>query len=247
MKFIQARYYREGSPDRPIDWIVLHDMEAPEKATTAETVALYFTHPASPSSAHYCVDSDSVVQCVREQDIAFHAPPNDNSIGIEHAGYARQTRNEWLDAYGSAMLVRSARLVAELCAKYDVPLVYVNADDLKAGKRGITMHRDVSAAFRQSTHTDPGEHFPIHTYMALVRRSRRNALPTWFKRELRLTKPRMTGPDVRALQYRIGAPVVTGKYGLWTAAAMKRWQRRNDLPITGVFTKRDARHMGGSK
>lgn len=41
-------------------------MEAPEKSTTAEAVARYFATTATPASAHYNVDDDSIVQSVRE-------------------------------------------------------------------------------------------------------------------------------------------------------------------------------------
>jgi hypothetical protein len=37
-----------------------------------------------------------------------------------------------------------------------------------AGARGITMHRDVSAAFHKSTHTDPGPNFPIVEFVNRV-------------------------------------------------------------------------------
>jgi hypothetical protein len=169
VKFIEARWYTHVTVKRRIDYIVLHDMEAPEKSTTAEAVANYFASTANKTSCHYCVDSDSIVQCVRENDIAYHAPPNHHSIGVEHAGYARQTRAQWLDAFGVKMLALSAGLVRDLCAKYDIPLVFLSVADLKAGKRGITTHANVSKAFGQSTHTDPGTNFPIDYYMDLLR------------------------------------------------------------------------------
>lgn len=169
MDFVQAKYYKAVSVKRRIDFIVLHDMEMAEQPTTAEACARYFQNPSSPSSAHYCVDSDSIVQCVRENDIAYHAPPNTHSLGVEHAGYARQTRAQWLDPYGLAMLRLSTRLVRELCNKYDIPKVFLSPADLRAGRRGITTHANVSKAFGQSTHTDPGPNFPVDHYMAMVK------------------------------------------------------------------------------
>lgn len=167
--FIEARWYTV-STGRRIDYIVLHDMEMPETVTTAEDCAHMFANLPSDrkASAHYCVDSDSIVQCVREKDIAYHAPPNLHSIGIEHAGYARQTAAQWVDGYGQAMLRLSAGLMAELLKKYDLPLVFLSPEDLRAGKRGFTTHANVSKAFGQTTHTDPGADFPIGWYIDRV-------------------------------------------------------------------------------
>src|SRR5207253_463587 len=63
--FAQARNYTRGRA-RPVRLIVVHDMEAPTGATTAENVARYFAGAGAPrASAHFSIDSDSVVQCVR--------------------------------------------------------------------------------------------------------------------------------------------------------------------------------------
>ena len=92
---------------RTIDLIVIHTMEMDEKGDTAEHCALWFKNPAAKVSAHYCVDADSIVQCVRDQDVAWHAPgANHDGIGIEHAGRAKQTGRDWSDAYSVAMLQR---------------------------------------------------------------------------------------------------------------------------------------------
>jgi N-acetylmuramoyl-L-alanine amidase/Putative peptidoglycan binding domain len=155
---------------RRIDLIVIHTMETDEKGDTAESCAQWFREPRANVSAHYCVDADSIVQCVRERDVAWHAPgANHDGIGIEHAGRARQTGREWGDAYSRAMLERSAGLAAELCRRYRIPVTWLYAADLKAGKRGITPHKAVSDAFGRSSHWDPGSGFPVEIYLARVR------------------------------------------------------------------------------
>lgn len=167
--FIRARNYTPVA-HRKIDLLVIHDMEAPEKGSTAEAVANYFAGPNAPrASAHYCIDNDSIVQCVRDHDVAWHAPgANHNGIGLEHAGYAHQSRTDWLDVYSISMLHRSAELAAEKCVKYGIPIRFVNAEGLKAGHRGITTHAEVSRAYRLSDHTDPGPNFPMARYLAMV-------------------------------------------------------------------------------
>lgn len=171
--FVQARNFtRVGG--RTINLVVVHDMEAPETAKTAETVAAWFAGPTAPrASAHYCIDNDSIVQCVRDMDVAWHAPgANHDGIGLEHAGYARQSRNEWLDPFGTRMLALSAKLAADLCTKYQIPIRHLSAADLLRGERGITGHADVTQAYHRSTHTDPGGDFPWDTYLALVKAQR---------------------------------------------------------------------------
>lgn len=165
---IQARQFSRGG-NLPINRIVIHDMEAPETSTTAENVARYFSTTTSPASAHYNVDSDSIVRSVRDEDVAYHAPPNTHSIGIEHAGYASQRTDQWLDPYSRAMLHLSAGLTRALCKKYGVPIVFVPASQLAAGQRGITTHAEVSKAWRRTDHWDPGPGFPMDFFLSLVR------------------------------------------------------------------------------
>jgi N-acetyl-anhydromuramyl-L-alanine amidase AmpD len=172
MKFVQARNYTRGPRRCPIDLIVLHSMEAAEKPDTAEAVAGWFACASAPkASAHFCVDCDSIVQCVRVQDIAWHAKgANHNGVGIELAGYAKQTTAQWKDEYSSAMLELAASLVGRLCADINLPAEYVDANDIKLGKRGITTHADVTRAFKiPGGHTDPGPNFPMQDFIYLVR------------------------------------------------------------------------------
>lgn len=168
--FLQARSYTP-SARTGATVIVMHSMEAAEKPTTAEAVARWFAGPQAPqASAHFCVDSDSVIQSVHLRDVAWAAPgANANGIHIELAGYAKQTEAQWLDAYGMDMLSRAAALVADLCRRFSIPIAKLSVDELKAGKRGICAHHDVSLAFRKSTHTDPGKGFPWSSFLDMVR------------------------------------------------------------------------------
>lgn len=124
MKFVQAKHYRSANRGPgDVTLVVIHSMEYPERVNSAEWCADFFTDPHGPkgpvvASAHYSVDSDSIVQSVHEKDIAWHAGPvNNYAIGVEHAGYAGQTAAQWRDDYSTAMLERSAELVAGICKR----------------------------------------------------------------------------------------------------------------------------------
>lgn len=237
--FVQAATYRSGRGGYSIMGITLHDMEAPELAGTAESVARFFQHPPHPASAHYCVDADSIVQCVKDSDQAAHAPGvNQRHIGIEQAGYASQTPTQWKDPYSWAMLQLCAELVAKKCKDYGIPVVFLSVADLKAGRfAGITTHNNVSLAFRKSTHTDPGPSYPIEAFMAMVR----NGVHTVDHPKAAGFKVGDTGKGVEFLQsmlnivakYRInskgkspgGQIKVDGSYGAKTKEAVAEFER----------------------
>ena len=170
--FVPARNYTVVlTKPRSIDLIVIHTMESPDKPDTAERVAAWFAGSNAPrASAHYCLDVDSTIQQVRDRDVAWHAPgANHNGIGIEHAGYAKQSAKDWKNAYNQAMLSRSAQLVARLCKEYNIPIERRTADELKSKMRGICGHVDVTNAFSKGIgHWDPGPSWPWDDYLALI-------------------------------------------------------------------------------
>jgi hypothetical protein len=169
--FVQARNFKslKGEAPRKVRLIVIHDMEFPERLSAAEEVARYFATTPTPASAHICVDADSVVQCVYDRDVAYAAPgANSDGIQVELAGYARQTREQWLDDYGRRMLDRAARAVAQYCRKFSVPAVHLTNDQLRAGKRGIIGHYQASQVYKKSDHMDPGKNFPWDVFLSLV-------------------------------------------------------------------------------
>jgi hypothetical protein len=173
LQFVQARYFTPGRPDGPPLWIVIHDMEAGESSTRAESTAAYFaTMPDGRRvSSHYCVDDDSVIQCVRLADVAWtvgNRPGNYRGINWELAGFARQTRQEWLDEFGRAMFAQMVPIVLADAAEYEIPLRRCTIDDLLDKRPGITCHNDLRIAYGGTTHTDPGPNFPWDYFLALL-------------------------------------------------------------------------------
>lgn len=159
----QARNYTNANRGKgDIDLLVVHDMEMPERQDTAEACAAYFAGSNAPrASTHYNHDIDSIVRSVLDEDVAWCAPgANHNGLHFEHAGYARQSRDEWLDDYGKAMLDLSGWNFARCGNLYDIPLRKLSESELAAGKRGIIGHVDASRVFKKSSHWDPGPNFP---------------------------------------------------------------------------------------
>jgi len=172
-----------------VHWIVVHSMEAAEKPSTAESVAEWGAGrrgPAPQASWHWAFDCDSAVLCVPEEHVAWHAKAaNRFGVGYEHAGWARQTRDEWLDDYSANMLWVSAKVAAKITMpRWGLPVQHVTADMLKEAKReyldkgrplpdefrGVTTHHAVTLSMGGS-HVDPGKGFPMDVYLDWIRQA----------------------------------------------------------------------------
>ena len=228
---------------RRIDLIVIHTMEVDEREDAARRCARWFQNPRSRASAHYCVDSETIIQCVPDEDVAWHAPgANHDGLGIELAGRAGQSRREWADAYSTAVLARGAALTADLCRHHSIPAIWLWPPDLRAGRRGITPHSAVSEAFRRTNHSDPGMGFPAERYLTLVRRELAGEgageplkpLPPTLRRG-------SSGWHVKRLQRllrlhgQLGPPAqLDGEFGPVTEAAVRAFQALHGLEPDGI-------------
>jgi len=242
--FVRARGFTPASRGKDdIDVIVLHTAEIPETPDAAERIARYFQTTSREVSAHYCVDNNSIVQCVKEKDVAWTAPGNNwNGIQIEQSGFARQTKADWNDAHSKALLERTARLIAEISKRYAIPIVPLDAADLRADRRGVTTHVAVSRAWRRSNHWDPGPNFPLGKVLARAKELRGSGPPRPKPRP----KPRPTlregnrGFQVkraqRLLNEKPGIQIaVDGIFGPETKAAVVKFQRRRKIRANGVI------------
>lgn len=174
--------HHSGRGNHPINRIVIHSAVIPCEPGRARQLGSWNASGATRGSWHYAVDPAETIQCSYDSYICWHAPPNSHSIGIEMAdlpspwptsrprGWFRALalRWRWRGTNHRRMLDRTARLTAELALAYDIPIVWLRPRDLSAGRRGITTHAQVSAAWRQSSHWDPGA-WPRRRFMRLVR------------------------------------------------------------------------------
>lgn len=167
-------FHHDGPGNLPPTRVVIHatvpgvGYPGASAAGMAASTARYFQLATSGGSAHYIVDIAGEQHCVADNTTAWHAPPNIHSLGIEICAESTYTREQWLSpAVWPAVLLAAAR-TADLCARYNIPLAYVGPAALIAGARGICGHVDVSNAWHQTDHTDPGPGFPWPEFLTAV-------------------------------------------------------------------------------
>lgn len=154
--------------NKPIKRIVIHGTVSKCKPGMAQIIARYFRITDRYASAHYVVDPREVLQVVWDSFIAYHAPPNSNSLGIELCDEVEGKVERWAEEYHRRTLRKAARLTAELCLAYGIPTRKIGPIGLRLGRRGICGHDDVSKAWGQTDHWDPGA-FPWDLFITMVK------------------------------------------------------------------------------
>lgn len=248
MQTIRAANFHRGRL-APVRLIVIHSMEAPEKGDTAEAVARYFARTATQASAHVCADSNSLVRCVADSDTAWACPRvNADGLHIELAGYARQTKAQWLDDYSRALLGQAALQAAAWAKAFKIPVRHLSHSELRAGRRGFISHADGSAVYRASDHTDPGTGFPWTEFLSMVAKltgdrapgKERVSVPAW---KGALLTPGVEGDKVRVWQRRMRARgwnlPVDGRYDAAVDAPVcRKFQIEKGIPASGIVDER---------
>lgn len=159
---------------------------------TARSIAEYFQQEIQNhdndgrqirASAHYVVDKLEVIQCVKEQDSAWHAKDNSCgfssvSIGIEVVGSAYYNDQTWSNEYSKKQLLLLAKLCSQICKNYSIPVVHrtdanIDKDAMcrnpESFPKGFYGHTDVTKGFKVSGgHFDPGPNFPWNYFLQLV-------------------------------------------------------------------------------
>lgn len=190
--FVQAKHYHRGRQrnGKPVTvrLLVLHAMQSGETLRTAEDVAHHFATTSREASAHECIDADSWVGCVHDEDTAWAAPgANADGWHGELAGMSEQTAAQWTDPYSRAVLALAAKRFALRCVKYAIPVRWLTTAQLQDGKsKGLTTHADVTKAkLGDGTHWDPGPNFPRRAFLLAVQ-AEVDALrgSPWTKRRL---------------------------------------------------------------
>jgi N-acetyl-anhydromuramyl-L-alanine amidase AmpD len=160
--WVPPKSYTSGRKSGQPTVIVIHTTEGSEGPSSAEDGAAYDQRRTDGTSAHFYIDSNSIVQCVRTTDEAHTARQTGNDIGIhlELCGKAGQSAAQWADPVSAATVENAAEVCRRLRQKYPFPIVRLSPSQLRSGARGFCGHVDISNAFGESDHTDPGPNFP---------------------------------------------------------------------------------------
>lgn len=250
--FIGARRHGGSQSTTHLKRIVMHSTVTPCETGWARKVAGWFHTWDKAASAHYVVDPTTIIKCLHDNQVAYHAPPNTGTLGIEQTDSSNHDSSDvWLKGDHLKMLKLSAALVAAKCKAYNVPVVWLSVADLKAGKRGITSHNNVSLAWHQTTHTDPGE-FPAADFIEMVKAAgqvddnggggdRPPAVDGDHQYPGHVLKRGSSGTAVKAVQTELNARAKTaphltvdGDYGPATEQRVKGFQGQHGLAKDGV-------------
>ncbi|HCD1553129.1 TPA: N-acetylmuramoyl-L-alanine amidase [Corynebacterium striatum] len=140
--------------------LAVHTFEGQDLDAVA--MARYQQSPAAAGSYHLVIDRDGA--SARENDdeyIPWAAMYTGNRAAFHFslAGRAAMTRDEWLAR--PAQLETLAQVLAAYSKAYGIPLIRRDAADLARGAWGVCGHADISGAWHESDHTDPGPGFPF--------------------------------------------------------------------------------------
>lgn len=138
--------------------------------TGAENVADFIRRRTNYGSYHLLADSDSIIQLVRFECVAYHIAThslNEHTIGISAAAQAAK----W-NSYGAAWkrdVVRNMARAAARAAKWlkkehgiTVPAKRISLSQALAGAKGFLAHGDADPDRR----TDPGSTFPWGQFLS---------------------------------------------------------------------------------
>jgi hypothetical protein len=141
--------------DLPLLAITIHDTEE----TLDNTIATFWNE-SNGVSIHYVVDTDGTVyQCLNEKNVGFQNGNfwyNQRTIGIEHVG-VDATGYRW---YNATEYLGSAKLVAYLLTKYNIPL-----DHEHVMSHGTTPAPTLGFS---PNHVDPGPYWLWDYYLGLI-------------------------------------------------------------------------------
>jgi len=166
---IQARGYTKGRNfrERPaVNLGVIHSAEGP---TDEIALGNYFKSTTAGSSNAGIGQDGGYASYVGYGDTPWTNPPlNQESDTLETCAFAKWSREQWLAH--PKMIESIAKWIAWRSAVRRIPIVWLSASEVKAGKPGFTDHRTVNAVHNNGVgHWDVGYHFPTDVVIARAR------------------------------------------------------------------------------
>lgn len=146
--------------------IVIHTAEG---ARTAADLGRYFHNAAVQVSSHVGIDEQNIQQYVPYEQAAWTVrSANPISDNAELCGFAKWTRDEWLNQH-RGMLQHTAAWIAERCAARGIPIVKLTPAQVAAGQAGVMGHVDWTVGMKDGSHSDPGPGFPWDVVIAMAK------------------------------------------------------------------------------
>lgn len=149
--------------------VVIHTIEG-----TDEGAEQWFKNrQAGGVGAHLIIGQEKhrTIQTTDLDSICWHAVgANREYIGIEHEGFARYSKVQWLSKANRKLLRASANRAAWICWYYKL--------GAPERRKNVLGHAD----FPLGGHHDPGRGFPWAFYMWLCRRAYKNLVATGGRR-----------------------------------------------------------------
>ncbi|EME14815.1 peptidoglycan recognition protein family protein [Rhodococcus triatomae] len=138
-----------------------------EGALTVPSLLAFCANKANGASYNTVIDRQGVTGRSNDDEFAPWAAGYTGNARGWHVcclGFARQSRDEWLSYSGQ--INKLAEMLAHYCRQYGIPPVKISAADLRAGRKGICGHAEISQAWGEVNHTDPGPNFPWDVVIA---------------------------------------------------------------------------------
>lgn len=132
-----------------------------EGDSTAVDLGEYCQDTANEASYNLIIDKNGDSCRSNDDDYApWAAGPtgNDKCWHVCVTGYADWARADWLARLDQLDVLGDA--IAATADHYGIPIARIDGDQLAAGERGLVGHADISAAWAESDHYDPGPDFP---------------------------------------------------------------------------------------
>lgn len=159
----------DGGTRSETQCVVIH---ATDNTAPARNEAVYASRRTDNVSAHIYGDENELIQALPLGHIAYgcFSMGNNRSVQFELCGLSNQLSD--------ATLRKAAPYVAKVCQRYGLPIQHVGPEALRNGVKGICGHGDVTLAWHQGDHTDPGPSFPWATFLGYVAESIGQPVPT---------------------------------------------------------------------
>ncbi len=140
-------------------YIVIHNTS---NSASAANEASYAKSRKDGVSSHYYVDEKSILQSLDTDMCANHVGSSEGNlygIAYEITGTNSKSKSWWLGNVAWALLRAQ---IAKDCKEHNITPRLLTVKQIKDGKMsGIITHNQARLAWGHTTHTDPGENFPM--------------------------------------------------------------------------------------